>query len=57
MVAAARAAHGPIDIVIANAGMAASAPFGKIDSRHWQRTHRRQSHRRIPDRAARRSPM
>ena len=28
MVAAARAAHGPIDIVIANAGAAESAPAG-----------------------------
>ena len=27
----ARAAHGPIDVVIANAGMASSAPAGKID--------------------------
>ena len=32
----ARAAFGPIDIVIANAGMAASAPAGKIDLAHWQ---------------------
>src|SRR5512142_2411772 len=31
MVAAAREAHGPIDIVIANAGTAASAPAAKID--------------------------
>ena len=31
MVAAARAAHGPIDIVIANAGAAESAPAAKID--------------------------
>ena len=38
MVAAARAANGPIDIVIANAGMAESAPAGKIDLGHWQRT-------------------
>jgi len=37
MVAAARAAHGPIDIVIANAGAAESAPFGKTDLAHWQR--------------------
>ena len=36
MAAAARAAHGPIDIVIANAGMAMSAPAGKIDAAHWQ---------------------
>ena len=37
MVTAARAAHGPIDIVVANAGMAESAPAGKIDLGHWQR--------------------
>src|SRR3569833_1416516 len=37
MVAAARANSGPLDIVIANAGAAESAPFGKIDSAHWQR--------------------
>ena len=37
MVEAARAANGPIDIVIANAGMAESAPAGKIDLGHWQR--------------------
>ena len=37
MVAAARAAHGPIDILIANAGAAESAPFGKVDLAHWQR--------------------
>ena len=36
MAAAARAAHGPIDIVIANAGAAASAPFAKIDLDHWR---------------------
>jgi len=36
MVAAARAAHGPIDIVIANAGAAASAPAAKIDLAQWQ---------------------
>jgi NAD(P)-dependent dehydrogenase (short-subunit alcohol dehydrogenase family) len=38
MVATARKAHGPIDIVIANAGMAASAPAAKIDLASWQRT-------------------
>ncbi len=37
MVAAARAANGPIDIVVANAGMAESAPGGRIDLGHWQR--------------------
>ncbi|HEY6858438.1 MAG TPA: SDR family oxidoreductase [Pseudolabrys sp.] len=35
MVTAARAAHGPIDIVIANAGAAASAPVAKMDLAHW----------------------
>jgi NAD(P)-dependent dehydrogenase (short-subunit alcohol dehydrogenase family) len=37
MVVAARAAHGPIDILIANAGAAESAPIAKIDLAHWQR--------------------
>lgn len=37
MVKTARAAHGPIDILIANAGAAESAPFGRIDLAHWQR--------------------
>jgi NAD(P)-dependent dehydrogenase (short-subunit alcohol dehydrogenase family) len=37
MVATARAAHGPIDIVVANAGAAESAPAAKIDLAHWQR--------------------
>lgn len=37
MADAARKAHGPIDIVIANAGMAESAPAAKIDLAHWQR--------------------
>jgi NAD(P)-dependent dehydrogenase (short-subunit alcohol dehydrogenase family) len=37
MVAAARAAHGPVDILIANAGAAESAPIGKVDLAHWQR--------------------
>ena len=37
MVAAATAALGAIDIVVANAGAAESAPFGAIDSGHWQR--------------------
>jgi NAD(P)-dependent dehydrogenase (short-subunit alcohol dehydrogenase family) len=35
MATAARAAHGPIDIVIANAGAAASAPLAKMDLAHW----------------------
>jgi NAD(P)-dependent dehydrogenase (short-subunit alcohol dehydrogenase family) len=37
MVAVAHERNGPIDIVIANAGAAESAPFGKIDRGHWQR--------------------
>ena len=36
MADAARVAHGPIDIVIANVGMASSAPAAKIDAAHWQ---------------------
>jgi len=35
--AQARAAHGPIDILINNAGQAASAPFGKTSLALWQR--------------------
>lgn len=38
MVAAARAAHGPIDIVIANAGAASSAPASKITPAQWNDT-------------------
>jgi NAD(P)-dependent dehydrogenase (short-subunit alcohol dehydrogenase family) len=38
MANAARKTHGPIDIVIANAGMVDSAPVAKIDLAHWQRT-------------------
>jgi NAD(P)-dependent dehydrogenase (short-subunit alcohol dehydrogenase family) len=37
MVETARASHGPIDIVIANAGGAESAPVAKISAEHWQR--------------------
>jgi NAD(P)-dependent dehydrogenase (short-subunit alcohol dehydrogenase family) len=37
MVAAARAAHGPIDIVVANAGAAESTPAAKISAEHWHR--------------------
>jgi NAD(P)-dependent dehydrogenase (short-subunit alcohol dehydrogenase family) len=33
----ARAVHGPVDIVIANAGMADTAPATKLDLPHWQR--------------------
>ena len=36
MASAARKAHGPIDIVIANAGAAASSPIEKIDLAHWR---------------------
>jgi NAD(P)-dependent dehydrogenase (short-subunit alcohol dehydrogenase family) len=36
MLQAARAAHGPVDIVIANAGMASSAPAARIDLAHWR---------------------
>ena len=36
MVKAANAAHGPIDIVIANVGAASSAPVGQIDLKAWQ---------------------
>ena len=38
MANAARKVHGPIDIVIANAGIADSAPVAKIDLAHWRRT-------------------
>jgi NAD(P)-dependent dehydrogenase (short-subunit alcohol dehydrogenase family) len=37
MLEAARAAHGPVDIVVANAGLAESAPTAKTDLAHWQR--------------------
>ena len=37
MVEGARAANGPIDMVIANAGAAESAPLTKLDFDHWQR--------------------
>jgi NAD(P)-dependent dehydrogenase (short-subunit alcohol dehydrogenase family) len=37
MIAAAREQKGPLDIVVANAGAAESAPFGRIDRGHWQR--------------------
>lgn len=36
MMATARAAHGPIDVVVANAGGAESLPFAKTDLAHWQ---------------------
>lgn len=34
---AARAAHGPVTITVANAGAAESAPFAKVDLAHWDR--------------------
>ena len=37
MVQVARAAHGPLDIIVANAGAAESAPFGRTTSELWQR--------------------
>jgi NAD(P)-dependent dehydrogenase (short-subunit alcohol dehydrogenase family) len=37
MVEAAHAAHGPVDILVANAGAAESAPIGRLDLAHWQR--------------------
>lgn len=37
MVEAAHAAHGPVDIVIANAGAAESRPVARADLAHWQR--------------------
>ena len=37
MAAAARAAQGPIDILVASAGAAESAPVARIDLAHWQR--------------------
>jgi NAD(P)-dependent dehydrogenase (short-subunit alcohol dehydrogenase family) len=37
MLAAARAAHGPLDILIANAGAAESRPAAEADLPHWQR--------------------
>lgn len=37
MVSAARSAHGPLDIVIANAGAAESAPAARISPEHWRR--------------------
>jgi len=38
MVEAARSAYGPLDIVVANAGMVESAPFKKMDLAHWRRS-------------------
>lgn len=36
-VASAAAAHGPVDILINNAGMAESAPFATMSDEHWDR--------------------
>ena len=38
LVTAARAAHGPIDIVVANAGAAEGQPFARTTLEHWQQT-------------------
>jgi NAD(P)-dependent dehydrogenase (short-subunit alcohol dehydrogenase family) len=37
MVISAREAHGPVDILVVNAGAAESASFPRIDRGHWQR--------------------
>ncbi|KAB2853852.1 MAG: SDR family oxidoreductase, partial [Sphingopyxis terrae] len=37
MIEVARVAYGPIDIVVANAGLAESAPAAKINLEHWRR--------------------
>jgi NAD(P)-dependent dehydrogenase (short-subunit alcohol dehydrogenase family) len=37
MVRAAHEAHGPVDILVANAGAAESAPIARLDLAHWQR--------------------
>jgi NAD(P)-dependent dehydrogenase (short-subunit alcohol dehydrogenase family) len=37
MVESAHAAHGPVDILVANAGAAESAPIAKLDLAHWRR--------------------
>ncbi len=37
MMESARAVHGPVDIVIANAGAAESVPVAKMSAEHWQR--------------------
>ena len=48
----AEAARGPFDIVVANAGMAGSAPAAPDDARRLAAHARRQPDRRIPDREA-----
>jgi NAD(P)-dependent dehydrogenase (short-subunit alcohol dehydrogenase family) len=37
MVRTAREAHGPVDILVANAGAAESAPIARLDLAHWER--------------------
>jgi NAD(P)-dependent dehydrogenase (short-subunit alcohol dehydrogenase family) len=37
MIASARAAHGPVDVLVANAGAAESAAFARVDLAQWQR--------------------
>ncbi len=37
MMASARTAHGPVDILVANAGAAESAAFARVDLAQWQR--------------------
>jgi NAD(P)-dependent dehydrogenase (short-subunit alcohol dehydrogenase family) len=37
MVRAAKETHGPVDILVANAGAGESAAFAKLDAAHWQR--------------------
>ena len=56
MADAARAAHGPIDIVVANAGAAESAPFARTDLGALAAHARRQPHRRLPHLRRRRCP-
>ena len=48
----AEAARGPFDIVVANAGMADSAPAHRTDARRLAADARRQPDRRLPDREA-----
>jgi NAD(P)-dependent dehydrogenase (short-subunit alcohol dehydrogenase family) len=37
MIASARTAHGPVDVLVANAGAAESAAFARVDLAQWQR--------------------
>ena len=43
----ARAANGPIDLLIVNAGIAESAPFHKMTRESWDRIIAHQPHRRV----------